>query len=390
MSIQEELDYLNRHKHFLFSAEYLPNVKNLYGKYFPNGITLYDYLYHLALNNPRLFQLLDIYKNSPEEWSFIYRNLNKMDSGGFGHGGNVGKSYANMQRDPYYSYSRLYAWQSFLEIIKPSDGFKNHHLIIDLLAGNGTSARMIKKIIAADQLPYIVGVDISEVMVNDTLEHDELILRCSASDNLFKNNIADAILCAYGTHHIPVEEQINMVLSAKKLLKEGGIFILHDFDEETQTAKFYSEIIHKYRVGGHDFKHFNPQSIHQLLEKAFPDHSVKYIYEPFYLEYSSGQTDESIFKDFFIYLIELLSLEKIIPPEYDFQHLQDIDSELFWQEIKEELGTYFALTPEELEKCCNCVNPPVPVVNKLCIIQEKEVKKLVAPRISILGVGYKI
>lgn len=394
--------YLHYYENELKSVPFMPNVKFLGEKKFPSGISLYDYLNLIIEKNPILTKYLNLEKKSPNEWRAIYEELNivsTLGDGGFGHG-SIGQIYGRMQRDMRYCYSRLTGYQAIFNLMMPLANAKSGNLIVDLLAGNGTLTRMFKKL--HDKIsPMIIGIDISETLIKDSFENGEISFRSKMTDNIFGKEIAEAAICAYGTHHIPEKDRYSFFLSAKELVKKGGKILIHDFEENSSTAKWYSDLIHRYRPGGHPCKHFTEAGMKDILSSLFKKTELTYIYDPFYLEFDREIDNQQVKRNFFSYLIRLFALQKLLPKkDVDYFSLGSYKNEKYWNFIETELTPFFNITDSLLSKCSNKDNL-VQYNEGTCIVEKNVIpgtslrihelngkKFLIAPRVGLVGIGY--
>ncbi|CAJ0766008.1 22715_t:CDS:2, partial [Entrophospora sp. SA101] len=113
-------------------------------------------------------------------------------------------------------------------------------------------------------------------------------------------HIADTVIASYGVHHIPPKERKIFITSAYNILKEDGVCLIHDFLEGHPSARWYSEIIHKYRTYGHDCKHFTEEDMFSLFSEDFStSESVTFEQIFHYKDVSYWKDVEEIFTPYF-------------------------------------------------------------------------------------------
>lgn len=359
-----------------------------------------------SLNDLVIFQQpwIKDYIDLPRLESSSYReSLDKLflqDQGGFDHG-DLSGLYVHYQNDPRYKATRLFGWKSIFEIVVPHielQGDLKDGLIIDFLAGSGTLSKRLKQVIC-QKPPSVLGLDISHKMCEQGMQNGEVVLWGNHENHLFKSNKADATVAAYGFHHIPVKERSSFVLSMKNVLKEDGICLLHDFEEGSSTASWYSNIIHNYRTYGHPYQHVTREGLKSLLGTHFDDVEIKSVYDPFYLEGEKNQDETSLTREFFAYLIAFFNLQKLLPSSLKYEELKYHDDATYWQRIENIFSPCFNITDKELNYFTKDQNKfqnvefkykAVPLVNKLtCQPLNDGRLSLIAPRMALIGFGYK-
>lgn len=383
--------YLNLHSDTLKKIPYLPNVTIYQAKGYFRLDNLYDYLLWVANNLPDLFAYFDLEKMTPNEWQAVHSNLHQINTGGFGHGESAGIQYKNLQKDKSYFLSRKCGYMGLIKLLGflGNSQITQRRIIVDLLAGNGTFSRVFHRLFTGKCDPCIFGIDVSEVMVADAISQNLPIHRASSFGNLLANDIADAVISAYGTHHVPVSERDAFVHSGYNLLKNKGRFVIQDFLPTSNTGKWYSEIINRYREGGHQFTHFTEEVMFTLLRKYFKYVNIHYVYDPFVMYFDTSLSDIDIKKQFYIYMIRLFSLKKLLPDQKSYDCLVKISSEnTYWQSIEAILKPYFTVSERFLSKAL-CADNAIEKINCFSILKMNEQKILVAPRIAIAGVAIK-
>ena len=212
-------------------------------------------------------------------------NLLDGDQGGFEHGGLSGL-YNTFQNLPRYNSTRLCGWNNLLsnafDHISSRSSLKDA-LIVDFLAGSGTLAKRVRQLLSGET-PNIIGIDVSKKMVECALDSNEAVFWASHEVHPFKNEMADITIAAYGFHHVPLTQRRSFVSAMHRPLKKGGLCIIHDFEEGSATARWYSEIIHLNRPEGHPYPHVTKGELRDLLTPNFQNTTTKYLYDPFYLE----------------------------------------------------------------------------------------------------------
>jgi hypothetical protein len=106
-------------------------------------------------------------------------------------------------------------------------------------------------------------------------------VRQSAAYPILAEETLDAVIFAYGTHHLPQSQRPLALANAFRMLKPGGRVIVQDFEVGTPTARWYSEVLDTYTETGHPCSHFTRAGLLRLVDNAgFVDVKLMNIYDP--------------------------------------------------------------------------------------------------------------
>ncbi|MEM1319029.1 MAG: class I SAM-dependent methyltransferase [Bacteroidota bacterium] len=292
-------------------------------KYF-SQVTVSEYFEITKTKFPFLHSLLDRERFSSENIKQIFSAMKIIDFEGDTKGGR-GRDYFLAQNK--YPLNRSIGFQSIFNLIGPAaDGDKT---VLDILGGNGTLYRAAK-LLNYDHLKIIIN-DISEEMIENAFKQNIPCIRQPAQDLLFKNACLDAVIFAYGTHHIPIKDRLKAFEETKRVLQPGGTIVFHDYEHDSMTSKWYSEVLHEFTYTGHDFIHFYKDQLRSdLLTAGFADVEVFYSYDPFVIE---AETAEAAKEDLLDHLISLFGLKK-------FREAYGYDRALFFAEAEKLVRKY--------------------------------------------------
>jgi len=307
---------------------------------------------------------------------------------GFEHG-DLSSQYVYFQNDLRYKSARYFGWILLFKIInsvqKPYINQKQ--FFIDFLAGSGTLSQRSKQLYTTN-CPIVVGIDISKRMSKMAYEKGEIVFWGSYNCHIIKNNVADLAIAAHGFHHVPENQHPAFVLSMKNSLKHNGICLLQDYEEDSSTAKFYSQCVNKYRPGGHPTLSFTKESITKLMQPHFEEIKVHYLYDPFYLEGLEGQDEYSLKKECYSYLISLYNLRKLVPTSVDIKDLFSYNDRNYWNKIENILFPFFKFgsESEKIQKSLADYNIDSQNLKKLDVpfVEEPTIKELSDGRLSII------
>src|SRR3954471_19384588 len=178
--------------------------------------------------------------------------------------GGRGSAYNDAQRS---ADNRRVGMITLLKCFRPSfevpgPGFK----ILDVLGGDGTLARLCKTL--GGRAPTIYTADISRLMIDACHAQALPCVRQSATRSLFRDDVLDGVLIAYGSHHLDANARRLAVREAHRTLRPGGRLVLHDFEIGGRCAKWFDSIVHPYSRTGHPHEHFSRQEMFHLLTSA--------------------------------------------------------------------------------------------------------------------------
>lgn len=186
-------------------------------------------------------------------------------------------------------------------------------VVLDAIGGNGTLTRAIRLLQPAEQTPTLLTSDASALMVADALAQSLPAIRQTAQFMLLRDDCADGVIFAYGTHHIPPSVRAAAFREAYRVLKRFRKVVIQDFEENTPTARWYSELLDRYTTTGHKFQHFTRDGLRQLvLEAGFSDVQIVEIYDPFV---SHAKEPEAARKQLVEHVCSLFGLERLVKAE---------------------------------------------------------------------------
>lgn len=250
-----------------------------------NGCSFEEYLDYLRHGHPELYDLLSHERCCDAErhiqkMNMISREFEDEKVGGRGLAYNVAQKSADNRKVGMTTLLKCFC--SSFEV--PGQGFR----ILDVLGGNGTFARFCKTL--GHHTPTIYTADISKFMIDACHAQALPCVRQSATRSLFRDNVLDGVLIAYGSHHLDSNARRLAVREAHRTLRAGGRLVLHDFEIGGRCAKWFDSIVHPYSRTGHPHAHFSRQEMFHLFTSAgFHDVRVFEIHDPFTLHGSSPE-----------------------------------------------------------------------------------------------------
>lgn len=251
--------------------------------YLPSA-SLDAYLRMTAETHPQLYALLDETRmRSASGLAGLSSVVNEFDSDASGRG----DSYRRAQRDALVRWTGA---RRMLTMAMPT-GRTGDTTVLDVLGGDGLIARALAE--NADQdlakVTVLTG-DISGRMVERALALGMPAVR-QAADHLFLRDASvDAVLMAYGTHHIEPADRGRAAAEALRVVRPGGRVILHDFEEASPMARFFRESVHTYSAAGHDYRHFSREEMAGLFPSPGARVRVVDVYDPLVIRGSDART----------------------------------------------------------------------------------------------------
>jgi ubiquinone/menaquinone biosynthesis C-methylase UbiE len=149
----------------------------------------------------------------------------------------------------------------------PTDRKAEDYYLLDVFGGSGFIAQFARDVFGFSGT--VLTSDPSPVMVRMAREKGLPAFWQRAQDLFMtKSNSVDAVLFAYGTHHVPVRERLESFKEAWRVLKPGGALVFHDFEENTSTARWFKEVVDCYTITGHKHSHFTIGDLHSYYRDS--------------------------------------------------------------------------------------------------------------------------
>ncbi len=336
------------------------------------GMTAWDYLAMCRVRHPKLYQRLNPARVSAGHAADLFAKIgelathfeSKLEKG-------RGDSYRQAQNSEY-----LIRSVGFLRVFDLAVPERRHGVaeltVLDALGGNGTLSRIVRTSRPADQVPYIVTSDVSARMIESALAQDLPAIRLPLQDLIwFDDRSFDAVIVAYGTHHIPPGELAKALAEAYRVLKPGGRIVLQDFEIGCPTTRWYEDVLDRYTLTGHKFEYFTRQQFHDLLTgTSFDDVRVFDVYDPLILTADDPKEARIRLLD---YVFTLFALEKLLPAG-------DAPNDLFWGELEAIVRATSTFDSMQLSTGSPCVS-------EFTISREGSRYRAEIPRVCLVATG---
>jgi ubiquinone/menaquinone biosynthesis C-methylase UbiE len=179
--------------------------------------------------------------------------------------------------------------------------------VVDVLGGDGLVQRVAGRlglsdveILTCDASPYMVRAAWSAGCPAVLQRADRLVQR---------DGSVDGVLVAYGSHHIPLAERAALAAEAHRVLRAGGVMVLHDFLIGSPMDEWFGRVVDPCSQTGHRFRHFTREEIRGYLAGAgFDSVDVVEIDDPYV---ASGRTEAEAELSLGRYLLDMYGLVRV-------------------------------------------------------------------------------
>lgn len=242
-----------------------------------------QWLFYLHDRFPQVSKVLDL--NSINNRLHYLIDSGQIGTNEFTENGR-GEEYTNSIE--IYPLARQEGTVDLLKLTHPQKEirFSKNYLVADLLAGDGYINKISNALLSEEQRPTVLNSDLSSYMIKRCLNQGFAGMLQSADDLFwFLSESIDAVIFAYGTHHIPKEQRPQAAREAARILKQGGRWVMHDFEEGSSMANWFAQVVNKYSKTRHDYPHFTQQEMLNLAQYAdLEDVQLDYIPDPFVVQ----------------------------------------------------------------------------------------------------------
>ncbi|MFC9909607.1 class I SAM-dependent methyltransferase [Streptomyces sp. NPDC059862] len=328
--------------------------------YLPTA-TLEEYALRVRDQHPLLSALLDYERPGTRgALDALAATVTEFDTDETGRG----DSYRSAQRDCGVRWTGA---RQLLRLCMPDA--TSEGVVLDVLGGDGLLTRALRTHGgSADPRPTLVTGDISGQMVDQALAQGLPSVRQAADFLFLRDASVDAVLLAYGTHHIASQDRPKAVREALRVTRPGGRVVLHDFDDASPMARFFTDVVHHHSAAGHDYPHFTRESLHGLFAGAGASARVVDLYDPLVVH---GATEDEARRGLCAYVGAMYGVSELF-------HREGPDASWALLETVFDHSAYLAGLPEPLDV------PKAPVVHRSEAGFAAEL-----PRVAIVAVAEK-
>ncbi|GII64843.1 SAM-dependent methyltransferase [Sphaerisporangium krabiense] len=273
-------------------------------RYLPSA-SLDEYLGMVAARHPELRARLDDARmRSADRLSALVSTVNEFESDASGRG----DSYRRAQQDVSVRWTGA---RRLLRLATPA-GATGEVTVLDVLGGDGVIARAVAENGGAAAKPTVLTGDISGTMVERALAMGLPAVRQAADFLFLRDASVDAVLLAYGTHHIAPADRSRAMAEALRVTRPGGRVVIHDFDEASPMARFFAELVHPHSAAGHDYRHFSREDMVALFHRLPAGVRVVDVYDPLVVR---GRDPETARRRMCDYVADMYGIHQVMAGE---------------------------------------------------------------------------
>jgi len=133
---------------------------------------------------------------------------------------------------------------------------------LDVGGGTGRAARVLPTV-------DTVVVDPAEGMLREARRHGRTAVRGDAAHLPVADESVDAVLVVDALHHVP--DQVGALAEAARVLREGGVLVIREFDRATLRGRALVAAEH---LVGFDSRFFTPDELVAEVRRAGLDPAV--------------------------------------------------------------------------------------------------------------------
>lgn len=257
----------------------------------------------LRREHAALYRCID--PNRARRWfQDLARSAPASDDFGESASGGRGESYIRAQA--LNVSARAQGICSMLELIR-SGSDAPCKTVIDVLGGDGLVRRVADRLTLSDV--DILTCDLSPYMVRAAWSASIPALLQRADRLLQRDTSVDGVLVAYGTHHISPEDRADVAREAYRVLRPGGVFVMHDFLTGSAMDEWFTRVVHPNSRTGHQYTHFTREEMLGYLAKAgFESYEVLDMRDPYT---ATAETAERAELNLGRYLLNMYGLVKV-------------------------------------------------------------------------------
>lgn len=183
--------------------------------------------------------------------------------------------------------------------------------ILDVLEEEGVLARVFKTMHLGNNFrqPILTSDSAADIIVCSGIKIQFAGYQTTGSIFFIKDNSFDAVILAYGTHHIPKKDRLLACQEAFRVLSPGGNIVIHDFEENSPIARWFNEVVDKYSITWHKCCHFASNDFQSYLQQSsFENIRIFSMYDPFI---TKGSSKEIAFQKLMDYTFNMYGLAKL-------------------------------------------------------------------------------
>ncbi|MFJ6836729.1 class I SAM-dependent methyltransferase [Streptomyces sp. NPDC091209] len=315
-----------------------------------------DHLNRLGRAAPDLHACVD--PERARAWARrLARTADLKDDFGEDEDGGRGASYIRAQARNLTA--RAQGIQHLLSLV-PARADHRPAVVVDVLGGDG----LLRRVANARRLTglSLLTCDASPYMVRAAWAANCPALVQRADRLLMRDGSVDAVLVAYGSHHIAAEDRAELVHEAYRVLRPGGVLLLHDFLVGSPMDAWFRDVVDPYSRTGHAFDHFTREELWGYLTKAgFESGEVTEMADPYVATAATAPEAELELGRYLLDMYGLTGIERRHPADAP-RHTVELAKTIFRDERADGSLETYSVVYDTTARAWTCTMPRTAVL----------------------------
>lgn len=290
-------------------------------------------------------------------WAREYAPADVVDDFGREEYGGRGESYRRAQTRNITA--RAHGISQMLDFIRNGTG-ATRKKVVDVLGGDGLVRRVVDSLGFSDL--NVLTCDISPYMVSAAWRANVPALLQKADHLLQRDDSVDGVLVAYGSHHVDPADRATLVREAHRVLRPGGVLVVHDFLVGTPMETWFGEVVDRYSQTGHRYTHFTAEEMRGYLVSAgFDWHEITDLADPYVATGATPVDAELNLGRYLLDMYGLVEVERLATGEASRWAIEQA-KQIFRYPDKPGWMSEFSVRYDEIEATWRCTIPRMAIV----------------------------
>ena len=270
------------------------------------------HLRRIRQDHPDLYGRLDVER--ARSWAQDFEGMEPFEDD-FGDTTSGGRGESYLRAQTLNVQARAAGIRQLLDYIRAGSG-TSRKTVVDVLGGDGLVQRVAALLCLADL--SVLTCDVSPYMVRAAWESNYPALLQRADCMLQRDNSVEGVLIAYGSHHIAPQHRVELARESYRVLRPGGVAVLHDFLVGSPMDTWFSDVVDRYSRTGHKFEHFTREEIRGcLVGVGFPRVDVVEMADPYVATAPSAHQAELALGRYLADMYGLVEIQETYGPDAD-------------------------------------------------------------------------